>query len=297
MTAPATVSGDTGDEGDGTDAAAEPGRRPHRRGRPSRRAAVRALLLRDLTVLDKSLGEFLHNTVTQPLLLVFVFTWLFPTIGQGIGGTDDAGAARFASLLMAGLIAQAMAFQGVFRVAVPLARELDVTGEIEGRVMAPTTVATMAFQKIVFGALLALFAAMVVFPVAAFLPATPVYLSVDWPVLLTLVPLACVTSAALGLTIGTLLKPASVPMLAGTLALPLAFGGAIFYTWSSLDPVPWLKYLVLVNPLVYMSEGMRAALFVGVDHMPLGAVYGALAASAVVFSFLGTRGFRRRVLS
>lgn len=297
MTAPATTSGDPGDERHGTGAAAGPACPGRRRGRPSRRAAVSALLLRDLTVLDKSLGEFLHNTVTQPLLLVFVFTWLFPTIGQGIGGTDDAGAARFASLLMAGLIAQAMAFQGVFRVAVPLARELDVTGEIEGRVMAPTTVATMAFQKIVFGALLALFAAMVVFPVAAFLPATPVLLSVDWPVLLTLVPLACVTSAALGLTIGTLLKPASVPMLAGTLALPLAFGGAIFYTWSSLDPVPWLKYLVLVNPLVYMSEGMRAALFVGVDHMPLGAVYGALAVSAVVFTFLGTRGFRRRVVS
>ncbi|HVM05644.1 MAG TPA: ABC transporter permease [Acidimicrobiales bacterium] len=297
MTAPATTSGDPGDERHRTGAAAGPASRGGRRGRPSRRAAVSALLLRDLTVLDKSLGEFLHNTVTQPLLLVFVFTWLFPTIGQGIGGTDDAGAARFASLLMAGLIAQAMAFQGVFRVAVPLARELDVTGEIEGRVMAPTTVATMAFQKIVFGALLALFAAMVVFPVAAFLPATPVLLSVDWPVLLTLVPLACVTSAALGLTIGTLLKPASVPMLAGTLALPLAFGGAIFYTWSSLDPVPWLKYLVLVNPLVYMSEGMRAALFVGVDHMPLGAVYGALAVSAVVFTFLGTRGFRRRVVS
>jgi len=258
---------------------------------------MRGLMLRDLAVLDKSLGEFLHNTVTQPLLLVFVFTWLFPTIGQGVGGADDAGAARFASLLMAGLIAQAMAFQGVFRVAVPLARELDVTQEIEGRVMAPTSIATMAVQKILFGAVLALFAAMVVFPVAAFLPATPVYLSVDWRVLLTLVPLACVTSAALGLTMGTLLKPASVPMLSGTLALPLAFGGAIFYTWSSLDPVPWLKYLVLANPLVYMSEGMRAALFVGVDHMPLRAVYGALAGFAVVFSVLGTRGFRRRVLS
>ncbi|MFP5376808.1 MAG: ABC transporter permease [Acidimicrobiia bacterium] len=283
MTTPASVAA----------AGARRGDRP----RASTWAAMRGLLLRDLTVLDKSLGEFLHNTVTQPLLLVFVFTWLFPTIGQGIGGGDRAGAARFASLLMAGLIAQAMAFQGVFRVAVPLARELDVTQEIEGRVMAPTSVGAMAAQKIAFGAVLALFAAMVVFPVAAFLPATPVYLSVDWPVLLTLVPLACVTSAALGLTIGTLLEPASVPMLSGTLALPLAFGGAIFYTWSSLDPVPWLKYLVLVNPLVYMSEGMRAALSVGVDHMPLPAVYGALAGFAAVFVMLGARGFRRRVLS
>lgn len=265
---------------------------------PSAWSVWRGLLLRDLTVLDKSLGEFLHNTVTQPALLVFVFTYLLPRIGQGMGGGTDAGASRFASLLMAGLIAQAMAFQGIFRVAVPLAREIDVTNELEGRMLAPTSVGSVAAEKIVFGAVLALFAAMVVFPVAAFLPATPVYLLIDWPVLLTLVPLACFTSAALGLTLGTVLKPSSVPMLSGTLALPLAFGGAIFYTWGSLDPLPWFKVLVLVNPIVYMSEGMRAALFTGtgVEHMPLVAVYGALAASGVVFTILGVRGFKRRVL-
>lgn len=271
------------------------GKAPARR--PRTCTVLRGLILRDLTVLDKSLGEFLHHTVTQPLLLVFVFAYLFPLIGQGVGGESAAGAARFASLLMAGLIAQAMAFQGVFRVAVPLAIEIDVTKELEGRVLAPTSVTVLGMEKILFGAVLALFAAMVVFPVAAFLPATPVYLVVDWPVLLTLTPLACLTSATLGLTLGTLLKPASVPILAGTLALPLAFGGAVFYTWESLAPLPWLKYLVLVNPLVYMSEGMRAALLTGVSHMSLVAVYGAIAGFGVVFGILGTRGFRRRVLA
>ncbi len=266
--------------------------------RPTTTAVLRGLILRDLTVLDKSLGDFLHNTVTQPLLLVFVFTYVFPVIGQAMGGGTEAGASRFASLLMAGLIAQAMAFQGIFRVAVPLALEIDVTHELEGRVLAPTSVSTMAAEKLLFGALLAFFAAMVVFPVAAFVPATPVYLIINWPVLLTLVPLACFASAALGLTLGTALKPASVPMLAGTLALPLAFGGCIFYTWESLSPVPWLKYLVLVNPITYMSEGMRAGLFTasGVSHMPLWAIYGALTAFTLVLSILGTRGFRRRVL-
>jgi ABC-2 type transport system permease protein len=265
---------------------------------PSPWSVWKGMLLRDLAVLDKSLGEFLHNTVTQPALLVFVFTYVLPRIGQGMGGGTEAGAARFASLLMAGLIAQAMAFQGIFRVAVPLAREIDVTNELEGRIMAPISVGAIAAEKIVFGAILAFFAAMVVFPVAAYLPSTPVYLLIDWPVLLTLVPLACFTSAALGLTLGTLLKPSSVPMLSGTLALPLAFGGCIFYTWGSLDPIPWLKIAVLINPITYMSEGMRAALFTGagVEHMPLPAIYAALAISGVVFTVLGVRGFRRRVL-
>jgi ABC-2 type transport system permease protein len=267
------------------------------RARPSHAAVWRGLLLRDLTVLNNTIWQFLHNTVTQPFLLVFVFTYVLPLIGQGMGGGTEAGASRFASLLMAGLIAQAMAFQGIFQVAVPLAREIDVTNELEGRMLAPTTVFTVGAEKILFGTMLSVFAALVVFPVAAFVPATPVFLLIDWPVLLTLVPLACYTSAALGLTLGTVLKPSSVPMLAGTLALPLAFGGAIFYTWDSLSALPWLKYAVLVNPIVYMSEGQRASLFLGVPHMSLAIVYAVLAGFAVVFTNVGVNGFRRRVMA
>ncbi|MBW3641818.1 MAG: ABC transporter, partial [Actinobacteria bacterium] len=58
----------------------------------------------------------------------------------------------------------------------------------------------------------------------------------------------------------------------------------------------WLKVMVLVNPLVYMSEGLRAALVTGVPHMPLVAIYAALAGSAVALTALGTNRFRRRVL-
>ncbi len=77
----------------------------------------RALLLRDLTVLDKGLGEFLANTIIQPLMLAFVFTYVFPNIGQAVGGTE--GAAKFSTLLVGGMVAQSVIFQGLFRVALP----------------------------------------------------------------------------------------------------------------------------------------------------------------------------------
>ena len=54
--------------------------------RPPRLRAFGALLLRDLTVLRKNLKEFIPRTILQPLLLVFVFTYVFPKIGQGVGG-------------------------------------------------------------------------------------------------------------------------------------------------------------------------------------------------------------------
>ncbi|MDP9074885.1 MAG: ABC transporter permease [Actinomycetota bacterium] len=259
------------------------------------RSAFKALLLRDLTVLDHDLKEFLPNTLMQPAMLVFIFTYVFPRIGQGIGGSGNVG--RFSTLLLGGLVAQSVIFQGLFRVALPLAREFDITNELEDRVLAPTSVRTIAFEKIAAGALQSLFAGMVVFPVAAFLPSTPIYLQAHWLILATITPLACYTSSALGLTIGTRMEPRIVPLLAGFIALPLGFFGAIFYTWDALAPIPWLRYAVLVNPLVYMSEGFRAGLSIGVVHMSLLAVYAALIGFAILFTILGVTGFKKRVIS
>ena len=257
-------------------------------------AAFRALLLRDLTVLDKDLKEFLPNTLMQPAMLVFVFTYVFPRIGQGIGGSGNAG--RFSTLLLGGLVAQSIAFQGLFRVALPLARELDITNELEDRVLAPAPISVIALEKIVAGALQGLFAGLIVFPIAAFLPATPLYLRADWGTLIVITVLCCYASAALGLTIGTYIEARLVPILLGFVALPLGFFGAVFYTWDALTPLPWLKVAVLVNPVVYMSEGFRASLSIGVAHMPLAAIYGALSAFCVLFTILGIRGFTKRVL-
>ncbi len=55
--------------------------------------------------------------------------------------------------------------------------------------------------------------------------------------------------------------------------------------------------IVLINPLVYVSEGMRAALTPAVPHMPLGAMLAALVAISVLFLWLGLRAFDRRAIS
>ncbi len=60
---------------------------------------------------------------------------------------------------------------------------------------------------------------------------------------------------------------------------------------------PWLKWLVLVNPLVYMSEALRSALTPAVPHMPLPAVYAGLIGFTAALSWSGTEGFRSRVLA
>jgi len=121
--------------------------------------AFGALMLRDLTVLRKNFIEFMLRTVMQPLLFVFVFTYVFPQIGQGVGG--QAGQAEFSSILVPGVIAIACIFQGIQAVALPLVQEFGFTREIEDRVMAPLPVWGVAAEKIASGAVQALIAGLV----------------------------------------------------------------------------------------------------------------------------------------
>jgi ABC-2 type transport system permease protein len=257
--------------------------------------AFGAMLLRDITVLRKEFVQFLARTVMQPLLFVFVFAYVFPKIGQGIGGA--AGAAAFSSILVPGVVAIACIFQGIQAVALPLVQDFGYSREIEDRVMAPLPVWSVAVEKVVAGALQGLIAAAIVFPLAMFVPATPVHLDVRPVLLFTLLPLAAMAAASLGLVLGTRVNPRQVPLLFGIVVIPIVFLGATYYPWANLTPIPWLKAVVLLNPLVYMSEGMRISLTPQVPHMPYVAIYGGLVAFIAGFLALGIDGFRKRVLS
>ncbi len=259
--------------------------------------AFTALLLRDLHVLRKNLKEFLPRTLLQPLLLVFVFTYVLPKIqaGSPFGAAGQAGASIFSTTLVAGVIASVILFQGIQSVALPMVNEFGFTREIEDRVLAPMPVQLVAVQKIVSGALQCLLAAVIVFPIAKFIPAVPIDIQFNWIELVTLLPLACIMASALGLFFGTAFDPRTVPLLFGVIVVPLTFLGCIYYSWDSLSAIPWLQYLVLLNPLVYLSEGFRAAL-TPVPHMSLWAIYPVMIGFTVLFTWMGVRNFERRVI-
>jgi ABC-2 type transport system permease protein len=266
--------------------------------RASQRAAVTAfvaMLARDLRVVRKQFVAFLIRTVMQPLLTTFVFAYVFPKIGQGIGGTSQSSD-QFSTLLAPGLISFALIFQGIQAVALPLVSEFGYTREIEDRVIAPLPVWAVGVQKISSGAIQVAVAAAVTLPIVLLVPSTNVHLDVHWPILVTILPLACALAGALGLTIGTRVEPRQVSLMFSILVMPMSMLGAVYYPWSSLDEIPVLQWAVLVNPLVYMCEGLRAAL-TDVPHMPLPAIYAALIGFTVILVKLGLDGFRKRVLT
>jgi ABC-2 type transport system permease protein len=250
-----------------------------------------ALVQRDLLVLRKRWLEFTSRTLLQPLLLLFVFTYLFPTIGQSVGNQTE-----FTGSLVAGVLAVTIVVQGIQAVSLPMVHEFGHTREIEDRVLAPLPLAAVALVKVLSGSLQCFLAGALVLPMATIVPLEPVVWRVHWLLLLSLLPLICVMAAALGLVFGTAFQPRTVPVLFGLIVVPLSFLGCVYYSWTTLRVVPWLQTLVLCNPLVYVSEGLRAAL-TGQPHMALVAVFAALLLFTVVFLLLGIRGFKARVLS
>ena len=117
------------------------------------RSALWALILRDLTVLRKHFAEFVVRTIIQPFLLVFVFLYVFPTIGQGVGGgRGPVSESAFATVLVAGVVGISIMFQGIQAVALPMSTEFGYTREIEDRVQAPCPIWLVAMAKVISGA-------------------------------------------------------------------------------------------------------------------------------------------------
>ena len=264
--------------------------------------ALRALLLRDLIVLRKHVSEFALRTVMQPFLLCFVFLYIFPKIGQGVGGGAREQSA-FATVLVPGVVGISIMFQGVQSVALTMAQEFGYTREIEDRVQAPCPIWLVAAAKVISGAAQGLLSALIVLPIAAVVhaPGVEAHLSPHWLLIVTLVPLSCVAMAGLGLLLGTVFEARNIGLMFGFIVLPITFLGGTYYEWTRLAPVTvggwhWLQTIVLANPLIYVNEGMRAA-FTDASHMRLYVIIPVLLGFALLFVGLGLRAFRRRVLS
>jgi ABC-2 type transport system permease protein len=254
------------------------------------------LILRDARVLAREFIPFLLRTIMNPLLFTFVFTFVFPKIGAGIspGGNTNVS---FATVIAPGLVAVAIFFQGIAAVALPLATELGGTREIEDRVMAPLPVSMVALEKVVWSSLQSIIAAAAVLPMVLLVSAEPVSVSVaSWPMLIATVLLAAFVAGYLGLVIGTVVKPKQIGLIFSLVVVPVTFLGCTYYPWAQLTNIRWLQILTLLNPLVYVSEGLRIALTPDIQHMPAWAVIFALLVLLAGLASLGTWLFMRRVI-
>ncbi len=262
--------------------------------------AFAGLFLRDLHVMRRQMGAFLVRVIMNPLLFLFIFTFVMPQMTNGNSMNPTAGLAAaaggFGTVLLPGLMAVAIMFSGIAAVALPLAQEFGITREIDDRVMCPLPVWAVAIEKICFSAIQSMIAAGVVFPLAYYVPTTPVMAHVNsWPFFIAVLVLASWAAGALGLTIGTAVQPAQIGLIFGVVVMPITFLGCVYYPWAALGPLHWLQRGVLLNPIVYMSEGLRASL-TPTPHMAEWLILVMQTFFCALLTWLGIKGFLRRII-
>jgi len=261
--------------------------------------AFAGLFLRDLHVLRRELFPFVIRVCMNPLLFLFVFTYVIPRMNSNaaMNPTGAMAGSAFSTVLLPGLMAVAIMFSGIAAVALPLAQEFGITREIDDRVMCPLPVPAVAVEKICFSAVQSMIAAGIVYPLAYYVPAVhPVTHVSSWFFLSVVLVLSSLIAGALGLTIGTSVKPQQIGLIFGVVVIPITFLGCVYYPWAALTHIRWLQVGVLINPIVYMSEGLRAALTPALPHMSPVLILSMLVASLCLLTWLGIRGFLRRVI-
>ena len=248
-----------------------------------------ALLRRDMRVARRELPFFLLRTTLQPLMFVIVFGYLMPKMGFIGRGYTTA--------LLPGVLAISLAFSSIQSVALPMMQDFGWTKEIEDRLLAPVSIRLVAAEKIVAGVLQGIVSALFVLPVARLImgPIPNLTFGHFGDVLLITVLGAAAFSAA-GLFLGTAIQPQQIGLMFGVIVAPMIFFGCAYYPWQGLSAVPVMKYAVLINPLVYVAEGMRGALTPAAPHMSLGVVILALILITGLFWTLGMRSFMRRAV-
>jgi len=248
-----------------------------------------AILLRDVTVARRELPYFLLRTTLQPLLFVIIFGYVLPKMGMI--------PREYTATMLPGILALSLTLSAVQSVALPMVQDFGVTNEIEDRLLAPAPIELVAIEKVVAGTLQGVIAAVVVLPLARLIMGPIPGLSFANAGMLVLVTvLSGAAFAAIGLFLGTAIAPKHIGLMFSVILGPMIMFGCTYYPWAGLKVVPAMQYLVLVNPLVYVSEGLRAALTPSMPHMDVSVMLVALIVTTALFLVLGLRAFDRRAM-
>jgi ABC-2 type transport system permease protein len=180
----------------------------------------------------------------------------------------------------------------------PLIAEFQFTREIEDRLLAPIDIAWVAIEKVVAGVIQALVAGLTVIPLAWIILRPGLELHLTNPLLFAcMVVLVAGFSACGGLALGCSVNQQHIGLMFSMVMTPMIFFGCTYYPWSALSKFPILEKVVLINPLVYASEGLRAALVPQFPHLATVFILVALTFFDGLLLVVGLRQFQSKAVS
>ncbi|RRF89100.1 MAG: ABC transporter permease [Coriobacteriaceae bacterium] len=255
------------------------------------RQAFWAMVQRDLLIQARDAWEFVFRVAMLPFILILTYGFMLPTLG--------VLPKSFPSQMFAGMVGMSMLITGIHGTAVPFTMDFNNMHEIEDRLQAPVSSTVVGLSKMLVGIIESFVGGLIVLPISLIFMGSRIDVTMGaggiLPLVLVLV-LISLASAALGLLVGTIVKPNQIAAMFPGFLMPVVFLGAIFFSWQSLSAIPVLQTIVLVNPLVYANEALRAILTPQIAHMPLVWSVLGLVAAIVIMGGLGFRRFHRMVV-
>ncbi|RLK54551.1 ABC transporter permease [Actinokineospora cianjurensis] len=255
---------------------------------PSPLRTFGSVLWRDTFVTGRELVPFLAQVIIQPFFTLFIFGKVLANLGYV--GPD------YAAILLPGIVALNGFLGALQNTTMPLIMDFSWTREIEDRLLAPIPIAWVAIEKMLFGALRGVVAAVLMIPIGFLILDGVHWPAAAWLPVLLIVVLGSLVGAAIGMTIGTSVQPRQINILFAVILVPLMFTGSTQFPWMGLESVRWFQVLCALNPLTYVSEAMRAELVPQVPHIPVWISLLVMLAACAGFGTLGIRGFLRRAL-
>lgn len=250
--------------------------------------AFRTMVKRDLLIQIRNKWEFVFRVAMLPFMLILLYGYILPRLGLV--------PENFPTQMFPGMVGMSILVTGIHGTAVPLTMDFNMSREIEDRLMAPVNVRTVALAKMSVGIIESWIGGLIVLPLSLVLMGSNLNLNINPQSILLLIPvllLAALSSAALGLLVGTIIKPSQIAAMFPGFLMPMVFLGAIFFSWNTLSATPTIKILVLVNPLLYVNEALRAVMTPQITHMPIQYSILGIVLSIVIMGYFGSKRFIR----
>lgn len=208
------------------------------------RIAFWAMIKRDLLVQWRDKGEFIFRVAMLPFILILVYGFMLLTVG--------ILPATFPTHMFCGMIGMSMLITGIHGTAVPVSMDFHNLREIEDRLLASVSTRTVAYAKMFVGILESFIGGLIVLPISLIFMGSKITIQMtlsSLPLLILVLVLTAMASAALGLLVGTIVKPSQIAAMFPGFLMPVVFLGSIFYTWNQLAPLPVMQGITLYRSI------------------------------------------------
>lgn len=249
------------------------------------------MVKRDLVIQWRNWAEFIFRVAMLPFILILTYGYILPRIG-----ILDAD---FPNTMFPGMVGMSLLVTGIHGTAIPLSMDFNNSREIEDRLQAPVDIKVTAWSKMFVGIIESWIGGLLVLPISLIFMGSYLefYMSLSDILLLILVlALSSVTSATLGLLVGTIVKPMQIAAMFPGFLMPVIFTGAVFFSWQSLTPLPIIKALFLLNPLVYINEALRYTMLSTTTAMPIWFSLTGIIIFTLVMGWFGIKRFTKMAI-